>query len=164
MIKIKVLYRRKWGFFCFCLKFRLFLNIIVFTKTCLAWTGHSLGEGSLILHWQYMVYLRYTVLCWYENIAKWKNVLNMGYTSPKSFSNLAHFFWTSIPPSGDYSNQLSACSCALTTNFVGSSNYQLFCNALFLSKSICCTYRSWHFLHLKWRQTFKTWHNETHYA
>ena len=46
-------------------------------------------------------------------------MLNMGYTNHKSFSNLVHFFWTSVPPSGDYSNQLSAWSCALTTNFVG---------------------------------------------
>ena len=46
-------------------------------------------------------------------------MLNMGYTNPKSCSNLFHFFWTSIPSKGDYSNQLSAWSCALTTNFVG---------------------------------------------
>ena len=25
-------------------------------------------------------------------------MLNMCYTNPKSFSNLVHFFWTSIPP------------------------------------------------------------------
>ena len=55
--------------------------------------------------------------CWYANIAKWKNVLNMGYTNPKSFSKLVHLFWTSVPPSGDCSNQLSAWWCALTTNF-----------------------------------------------
>ena len=42
----------------------------------------------------------------------------MGYTNPGSFSNLVHFFWTSIPSKGDYSNQLSVWSCALTTNFV----------------------------------------------
>ena len=75
------------------------LNKIVFTNTCLVWTGQSLGEDSLILHWQYKVYLRYTVLCWYAHIAKWKNVLNMGFTNPKSFSNvskLVHFFCRSI--------------------------------------------------------------------
>ena len=41
-----------------------------------------------------MVYLRYTVLCWYATIEKWKNVLNMGYINHKSFGNLVHFFWT----------------------------------------------------------------------
>ena len=40
------------------------------------------------------------------------------YTNPKSLSNLVHFFWTSVPPSGDCSNQLSAWSYAFTRNFV----------------------------------------------
>jgi len=106
-------------FFLFVLKFLLFLSILVFTKDMPCMNRTQSRRGHLILHWQYMVYLRYTVLCWYANIAKWTNVLNMGYTNPKSFGNLVHYFWKSVPPCGYCSNQLSAWLCALTTSFVG---------------------------------------------